>query len=124
MTRNQRMYCRDILDRIRRIERYTTDGRAAFLASELHQDGVIRSFEVIGEVVKRLDSTLQAQHPDVAWSDFAGFRDVLIHQYDRVRLDLVWRFAQEDLPALKRAVAALLRDLDDPAGSSNTMRDG
>lgn len=118
------MYCRDILDRIRRIERYTTDGRAAFLASELHQDGVIRSFEVIGEVVKRLDSTLQAQHPDVAWSDFAGFRDVLIHQYDRVRLDLVWRFAQEDLPALKRAVAALLRDLDDPAGSSNTMRDG
>ena len=123
MTRYQHIYCRDILDRILRIERYTTDGRAAFLASELHQDGVIRSFEVIGEVVKRLDPTLKAQHPDVAWSDFAGFRDVLIHQYDRVRLDLVWRFAHEDLPALRQAIAALLNDLDDSAGSSSARSD-
>lgn len=124
MTRYQHIYCRDILDRIRRIHRYTAGGRAAFLASELRQDGVIRSFEVIGEVVKRLDPTLKAQHPNVAWSDFAGFRDVLIHQYDRVRLDLVWRFAQEDLPALKEAVATLLRDLGDSAGSSGSIRDG
>ncbi len=124
MTRYQHIYCRDILDRIRRIDRYTADGRAAFLASELHQDGVIRSFEVIGEIVKRLDSTLLAQHPDVAWSDFAGFRDILIHQYDRVRLDLVWRFAQEDLPALQQAIAALLNDLENAAGSSSMMRDG
>lgn len=124
MTRVQHIYCRDILDRIRRIETYTVDGRDAFLASELLQDGVIRSFEVIGEVVKRLDRTLQEQHPDVAWSDFAGFRDILIHQYDRVRVDLVWRFTQEDLPALKLAVMALLIHLDDSAKSSSTMRDG
>jgi len=107
-----------------RIETYTVGGRDTFLASELLQDGVIRSFEVIGEVVKRLDPTLQAQHPDVAWSDFAGFRDVLIHQYHSVRIDLVWRFAQEDLPALKQAVAALLHDLEDSANSSSTLRDG
>ena len=124
MTRVQHIYCRDILDRIRRIESYTVGGRDAFLASELLQDGVIRSFEVIGEVVKRLDPTLQDQHPDVPWSDFAGFRDILIHQYYRVRFDLVWRFTQEDLPALKLAVAALLIDLEESATSCRTMRDG
>jgi uncharacterized protein with HEPN domain len=123
VTRNQHIYCRDILDRIRRIETYTAGGRDAFLASELLQDGVIRSFEVIGEVVKRVDPALQEQHPNVGWSDFADFRDVLIHQYDRVRIDLVWRFAQEDLPALKQAVALLLVDLDDSATSSDAMRD-
>ena len=53
--RDQSILCLDILERIRRIERYTSDGREVFMASELHQDGVIRSFEVIGEVVKRLD---------------------------------------------------------------------
>jgi len=79
---------------------------------------------VIGEVAKRLDPTLLEQHADVAWSDFAGFRDILIHQYDRVRVELVWRFAQEDLPALKSAVAALLINLEDSASSSSTMRDG
>lgn len=124
MTRDQNIYCRDILDRIRRIEIYTRGGRDSFLASELLQDGVIRSFEVIGEVVKRLDPTLQEQHPEVAWSDFAGFRDVLIHQYDRVRIDLVWRFTREDLPALKQAIVALLRELDDSVSSSNTLSDG
>ena len=117
MTRDQRPYCREILDRIRRIENYTAAGRAAFLESELLQDGVIRSFEVIGEVVKRLDPVLTAQYPLVTWSDFAGFRDVLIHQYQRVRLDLVWEFAQEDLPTLKAAVTALLADLDKPHNS-------
>ena len=124
MTRDQHIYCRDILDRIRRIENYTAGGRAAFLASELLQDGVIRSFEVIGEVVKRLDPALKGQFPDVNWSDFAGFRDVLIHQYNSIRVDLVWRFAQEDLPTLKQAVAALLNDLEDSASSSGAMRDG
>ncbi len=112
MIKDQRIVCRDILDRIRRIESYTTTGRDAFLQSELIQDGVIRSFEVIGEAVKRLDPTLTAQFPDVTWSDFAGFRDVLIHQYHNIRLDLVWDFAQEDLPSLKSAVTALLNNLE------------
>ncbi len=78
--KDQRVYLRDILERIPRIERYIADGRDVFLQSELLQDGVIRSFEVIGEAVKRLDPALTAQRPSVTWSDFAGFRDVLIHQ--------------------------------------------
>ena len=89
MTKDQRLYCRDILDRIRRIEEYTAAGRDAFLESELLQDGVIRSFAVIGEVIKRLDPVLTERYSDVMWSDFAGFRDVLIHQYHEIRLELV-----------------------------------
>ena len=72
---------------------------------------------MIGEAVKRLNPTLRAQQPEIAWSDFAGFRDVLIYHYNDVRIDLVWRFAREDLPALKQAVTALLRDLEDSANS-------
>ena len=123
MSRDQQIYYRDILDRIRRIETYTAGGRDAFHASELLQDGVIRSFEVIGEIVKRLDPDLKARYPAVAWGDFAGFRDVLIHQYDKVRIDLVWRFTHEDLPSLKQAVAALLNDPDDSADSCSAMSD-
>ena len=48
-----------------RIENYTVAGRAAFLESELLQDGVIRSFKVIGEVVKQLDPAQTAQYPAV-----------------------------------------------------------
>lgn len=94
------------------------------MESELLQDGVIRSFEVIGEVIKRLDPELKAKYPDVMWSDFAGFRDVLIHQYHSIRIDLVWRFAQEDLPALKLAVATLLEDLESLRDAKDAAGDG
>ena len=110
--KDQRIYCRDILERTERIERYTIDGRETFLRSKLLQDGVIRSFEVIREAVKHLAPELINQYPAVIWSDFAGFRDVLIHQYHKIRIDLVWDFAQEDLPPLKAATQAMLIQLE------------
>lgn len=82
------------------------------MQSEMLQDAVIRSFEVIGEAVKRLDNSVIEQQPQVPWREFAGFRDVLIHQYERIVLDSVWVFAHEDLPILKAAVLALLNDLE------------
>ena len=112
MTKDQRTYCREILDRIRRIEDFTAAGREAFMESELLQDGVIRSFEVIGEVAKRLDPALTERYPQIIWSDYAGFRDVLIHRYQEAQVDLVWDAAQEDLSVLKEVVTAMLADLE------------
>ena len=112
MSPDPRLSLNDILDRICRIEQYTSLGRESFLQSQLHQDAVIRSFEVIGEAVKRLDNSLIAQQPQVPWRDFAGFREVLIHQYERIVLESVWLFAKEDLPILKTAVQALLADFE------------
>ena len=110
MRRSQRLYLQDILERILHIESCTADGREAFLADRLLQDGVILAFMVIGEAVKRLDSETIEACPEVEWSDYAGFRDVLIHRYHDILLEQVWFFSQEDLPALKTAVTALLQD--------------
>ncbi|MYE25711.1 MAG: DUF86 domain-containing protein [Chloroflexi bacterium] len=107
------MYLQDILERILHIESCTADGRAIFLADRLLQDGVILAFMVIGEAVKGLDHDMIEAYPEVEWSDYAGFRDVLIHRYHDILLEQVWLFSQEDLPALKTAVTALLQDLDD-----------
>lgn len=43
----------------------------------------------------------------------AGLRDVLIHQYDRVRLDLVWTAVDESLPSLKAEILKLIPSLDE-----------
>ena len=74
---------------------------------------------MVGEPAKRLEPALTVRYPQVTWSDLAGFRDVLIHQYHNVRLDLVWDFVQEDLPTLKDAVTALLTDLEN-AGATQS----
>jgi uncharacterized protein with HEPN domain len=108
-----RPYLTDLLERIRRIESETESGREAFLNSYVIQDAVIRSFEVIGEIVKRLPSELTAAHSNIPWRQIAGFRDVLIHDYEQVDLAVVWRIVEEDLGPLKEATIAMLATLDE-----------
>ncbi|MBK9750160.1 MAG: DUF86 domain-containing protein [Anaerolineae bacterium] len=100
-------YLRDLLEQIGDIEAFTTAGRDAFFKDRKTQKAVIRSYEIIGEIVKRLPSDLLTPYLDVEWQRIKAFRDFLIHNYDRVAPALVWE-AVEKLPILKSAVADLL----------------
>ncbi len=110
--RDVRLYLRDILERISRIKAATRDGKTAFMESEIIQDAVIRSFEVMGEAAKRLPAHLTDAHPEVNWSKVAGLRDVLIHQYDKIDLELVWNHREQQMPLLENAVDAILKSID------------
>jgi uncharacterized protein with HEPN domain len=48
MNKNQRIYLRDILERIERIEHIRAAGETVFRQSFLHQDTLIRNVEVLG----------------------------------------------------------------------------
>lgn len=113
MTRNQRLYCSDILDRIQRIEEYTAAGREAFIRSKQKQDAVVFCFAIIGEAIKQLNDDLLAQQPHINWRDYARFRYFLIHQYHNTEIIIAWRASQEDLPTLKSAIVAILDSIDD-----------
>jgi uncharacterized protein with HEPN domain len=80
----------------------------AFEASRLHQAAVIRCIEIIGEAANRVSPDFRTRHPEIAWKAMAGMRHRLIHGYAEVRLDLVWRAAQADLPALTAALNRLV----------------
>ncbi len=107
----QEQYCHDILARIEKIERFTKDGEGAFMRDDRTQEAVIRCFEVIGEAVRRMDADLLAKYPHFAWHDYIGFRNILIHQCDVIRLDKIWQSVQEDIAPLKQIVQQILFDL-------------
>lgn len=101
-----------IADSIHQIQIYTQDGREAFMQTRIIQDAVIRNFLVIGEAIKNISTDLKSAHPDVSWRSVAGFRDVLIHNYIHVNLDLVWDIIEIDLPSFKIQIEAILQELE------------
>ena len=67
---------------------------AAFLASRLHQNAVIRSLEVLGEAASKISADTKGRYPDIPWREIVGMRHRLIHGYGDVRLDLIWKVAR------------------------------
>jgi uncharacterized protein with HEPN domain len=74
--------------------------KAVFLQDIKTQSAVLHQLMVLGEAVKRLSSDFRTGHPEIPWVLIAGMRDKLIHGYDIVDLDEVWRTADTDVPAL------------------------
>jgi len=71
------------------------------------QDAVVRQLEIIGEATKRISKDLRNLNPQVPWSDMAGMRDILIHDYIDVDLDIVWKTASESIIQLKNLLQNL-----------------
>ena len=81
--------------------------KAAFLADAKTQSAVLHQLLVIGEAVKRLSPEFRAAHPEVPWRLIAGARDKLIHFYEGVDLEEVWKMVTSDLPELIRLIEPL-----------------
>lgn len=74
--------------------------KEAFIEDDKTQSAVIFQLLIIGEATKRLSKTLRDQYPDMPWSLMAGMRDNLIHEYDGIDVDQVWKTVKSDIPNL------------------------
>ena len=63
---------------------------------------------VIGETVKRLSDSFRTEHPEIPWSEIAGMRDKLIHEYDNVDTNMVWEALEQDVPILLEFARSIL----------------
>ena len=104
-------YLEDLQEQIDNIENFTSEGKDEFFRNKLVQYAVMRCYEIIGEIVKRIPETTLEKYPQVEWKEVKGLRDFLIHRYPDVKLDPIWR-AVSKLSELKSAVEAMLQDLE------------
>lgn len=103
MPSERRLYVEDMLAAIAKIERFTKGfAFEEFANDELVQDAVIRNLEVIGEAAKKLPPEAKQRCPEIA-----GLRDILIHAYFGIDLEIVWDIVTNKLPELKAALQRL-----------------
>jgi len=109
MPRDYKAFITDILEAINRIELYTANLTIDdFTESHLYQDAVVRNLEIIGEAVKRLPTDLMKKYPNIEWKKIAGLRDILIHAYFGIDIEIVWDIIQNKLPDLKDHISLIL----------------
>ena len=57
-----------------------------FIRSDLHQNAIIKSIEIIGEAASRVSADTREAHPEIPWHEIIGMRNRLVHGYFEVNL--------------------------------------
>lgn len=83
-------YLRDLLQELDDISAFSADGKDAFMADVKTQKAVVRSYEIVGEIAKRLPADVHAAPPHIDWRKLITFRDFLAHNYDVIGLRYAW----------------------------------
>ena len=74
--------------------------KESFINDWKTRSAVLYQITVIGEAVKRLSKDFRAKHAEIPWTLITGMRDNLIHGYDLVDWDEVWKTSTVDVPDL------------------------
>jgi uncharacterized protein with HEPN domain len=120
MPRDHRLYLDDILDAIGRIRRHLgAMDYAAFKADEKTVDAVIRNLEVIGEAARRVPESLRQTCPETDWRKIVALRNILIHDYFGINLEILWDIVQHKLDGLELACQKLLESM--PTGDDEGL---
>jgi uncharacterized protein with HEPN domain len=110
MTSKDRIYLGHILEKIEDIENSTSGvSEKEFEGNRDLVDANIRRIEIIGEAAKNISIKAKKEHPEIEWKQIAGTRDVLVHAYFSVDLDLVWSIIRKDLKILKKQIEKILQ---------------
>jgi uncharacterized protein with HEPN domain len=117
--KDPRIFVEHILECVERIEEYTKGiSKEEFFNSTQAQDAVIRRIEIIGEAVKSIPIDIKNRYPDIPWKQITGMRDILVHEYFGVDLELTWKAAREDVLELRNKILKVKNDLEEGAQRS------
>ncbi len=107
--RTEALYLDDIIDAADGIARFLTGlEKQTFLGDELRQSAVLQKLIVIGEAASRLSAEFRTRHTEIEWPDIVGLRNIAVHQYFGVSWETVWNTAMQDVPVLRKRIAAVL----------------
>lgn len=103
-------FLQDILESIADIEAFTAGiDFEGFQANREKILAVVKSIEILGEAVKKIPDDIRNQYPEIPWRAIAGMRDVLVHEYWGIDVNVIWATVQEGLPSLKAVIVEIVR---------------
>lgn len=88
-----------------------TKTKEDFLSEPILRFAVERQLEIIGEAANHLSENILQQAPEIEWRKIIAFRNLIVHEYFGVDLELVWSVVQHKIPQLGVSVNSLILNL-------------
>jgi uncharacterized protein with HEPN domain len=108
--KDDKLYLIHITECIEHIESYTENAdKETFINTPIIQDAVIRNLQIMAESSQRLSERAKQTQPNIDWHRISGFRNVLVHDYMGVDLEMVWNIVINEIPPLKNAVQEMIK---------------
>ncbi|MCX6083182.1 MAG: DUF86 domain-containing protein [Chloroflexi bacterium] len=83
---------------------------AKFVQNNMVRYAVERSLMIIGEAANHVSDEFQDAHPEIAWRQIIGQRNVLAHEYGDIKVDRIWSAAAISVPLLLQELEKLVSD--------------
>ena len=78
-------------------------------------DGVCMKLIATGESIKNLDKltngNLLVLYPQIPWREVMGMRDIIVHHYFEVDVDVIFNTVKENIPLLMDTLKQIREDL-------------
>jgi uncharacterized protein with HEPN domain len=105
----EELYLTDIIKAITAIETFLTNTDwNQFIGSELLQSAVLHQLTIIGEACSKIPKDLRDKYPNVEWKQIIGFRNIAVHAYFSVDLEIVWKTSTTRLNPLRQQINEIL----------------
>jgi len=108
--RDSGIYLTDILDAMEKIGLFVQDmSHEQFSSDEKTISAVRDKMIIIGEAAKNIPADVRAAHPEIAWREMTGMRDILTHAYFRTDTEMLYLTATKQIPSQRELIRALVR---------------
>lgn len=111
MKKDDSVYLENMLMYLIKLEKYVSEkSYEEYFENEDVQSHVIRLLEITGEASTKISKELKDRYSDVIWQKLRGMRNILIHDYGNVQLNVVWNTAKTGITPLKEQIINILKE--------------
>lgn len=82
--------------------------RSSLDTEPMFRYALLHLISILGEAATRVSAAARSRYTEIAWRDIVGMRSMLIHGYDVVDLDILWKTVEDDIPALITQLESIL----------------
>jgi len=84
-----------------------------FESNKEKQSAVERKLEIIGEATNHISEKILLHNElSTPWRQIINTRNIIIHEYFRVDIEIIFKIAKEEIIPLKKDIQTILNDLD------------